>query len=162
MFRVFRHPFFWHEWPMVRTALPSSRLFDNVAQEVERFEQRALERFNRWPFRTIESVESKFDVVDNKDKFAVNMDISEFKPEEIKVKTIKNELVIEGAHERNSDEQGFLSAQFVRRVVIPENVDLGAMVSRLNADGTQLTIEAPKKIVQQTTEKTIPIEHIKE
>ena len=38
-------------------------------------------------------------VKDDKDKFELTLDVSQFKPEELKVSTVNNVLSIEGKHE---------------------------------------------------------------
>ncbi|RZB39144.1 HSP20 domain containing protein, partial [Asbolus verrucosus] len=49
----------------------------------------------------------------DKDKFQINFDIQQFKPEEISVKvTGDNLVVIEGKHEEKQDEHGSISKQF--------------------------------------------------
>lgn len=87
----------------------------------------------------------------------VNLDVQQFKPDQITVKTVDNTVVIEGKHEERQDEHGYISRQFQRRYVLPDNVDPAAVVSALSSDGV-LTISAPKK--QQSlpqNERMVPI-----
>ena len=44
----------------------------------------------------------------------VNLDVQQFKPEELTVKVADKFLVVEGKHEERSDEHGFVSRQFTR------------------------------------------------
>lgn len=98
-------------------------------------------------------------VVQDKDKFQVRLDLQNFKPEEITVKTKDGNCIeIEGKQERK-DENGFVSRQFVRRFVLPKGHDLKDVVSSLSSDGT-LTVTAPKKVLPEEQERVIPIKHI--
>ncbi|CAG9768144.1 unnamed protein product [Ceutorhynchus assimilis] len=93
----------------------------------------------------------------DKDKFQANLDVQQFKPEEITVKvTGENVLTIEGKHEEQEDEHGYISRHFVRRYVLPKNCDAGKITSKLSSDGV-LTITAPTVEKMEVEHKTIPI-----
>ncbi|KAK9879610.1 hypothetical protein WA026_006674 [Henosepilachna vigintioctopunctata] len=93
----------------------------------------------------------------DKDKFQANLDVQQFKPEEITVKaTGDNTLTIEGKHEEKQDEHGFISRHFVRRYVLPKNCDFSKVESKLSSDGV-LTITAPVIKTDEAEHKTIPI-----
>nr|AHE77372.1 small heat shock protein [Lissorhoptrus oryzophilus] len=93
----------------------------------------------------------------NKDKFQANLDVQQFKPEEITVKlTGDNVLTIEGKHEEKQDEHGFISRHFTRRYVLPKNCDMDKIESRLSSDGV-LTITAPTVEKMEVEHKSIPI-----
>lgn len=81
---------------------------------------------------------------DNKN-FKVNLDVQQFKPEEVSVKVVDGYVVVDGKHEERSDEHGYISRQFTRRYKVPDNVDLAAITSTLSSDGV-LSIGAPKKV----------------
>jgi HSP20 family molecular chaperone IbpA len=89
------------------------------------------------------------------DKFEVKLDVTHFRPEEITVKTVDKDLIVEGKHGERPDENGFVSRQFTRRYEMPENIDLEQMTSSLSADG-KLSIEAPIK-QSSPKERVIPI-----
>lgn len=93
----------------------------------------------------------------DKDNFKANLDVQQFKPEEITVKiTGNNTITIEGKHEEKQDEHGFISRQFVRRYVLPKDCDINKVESKLSSDGV-LTITAPKNKPEEPENKTIPI-----
>ncbi|XP_066153992.1 protein lethal(2)essential for life-like [Euwallacea fornicatus] len=93
----------------------------------------------------------------DKDKFQANLDVQQFKPEEITVKvTGDNVLTIEGKHEEKADEHGYISRHFVRRYVLPKNYDIGRVDSKLSSDGV-LTISAPTIEAKTVEHKPIPI-----
>ncbi|XP_022250575.1 protein lethal(2)essential for life-like [Limulus polyphemus] len=93
------------------------------------------------------------------DKFQLLLDVSHFKPNEINVKTVDNCVVIEGKHEEKPDEHGFISRQFVRRYMLPKEVDPETVQSSLSSDGI-LTVEAPKKALEgeQPNERVVQIQ----
>lgn len=71
--------------------------------------------------------------------------MQQFAPNEITVKAVDNTVVVEGKHEEKQDEHGFISRHFVRRYVLPKDVELNNITSSLSSDGV-LTISAPKKV----------------
>lgn len=75
----------------------------------------------------------------------VILDVQQFSPHEITVKTIDNHVVVEAKHEEKQDEHGYISRHFVRRYVLPPSHDLVNITSTLSSDGV-LTITAPKKV----------------
>nr|QDZ38466.1 small heat shock protein 22.2 [Lasioderma serricorne] len=82
----------------------------------------------------------KFD----KDKFEVDLDVAQFKPEEVTVKlTGDREITVEGKHEEKEDEHGYISRRFTRRYILPKGVDVEKVASSLSSDGV-LKITAPR------------------
>lgn len=75
----------------------------------------------------------------------VILDVQQFSPDEITVKTVDNHVIIEAKHEERQDEHGYISRHFVRRYVLPPSHDLVNVTSTLSSDGV-LTITAPKKV----------------
>uniref|UniRef100_A0A158PAU2 SHSP domain-containing protein n=1 Tax=Angiostrongylus cantonensis TaxID=6313 RepID=A0A158PAU2_ANGCA len=96
-------------------------------------------------------------VVDDEKKFAVSIDVSHFKPEELKVSLDGKVLTVEGKQECKNDNSymnyGFRS--FVRSWTLPNDVDTNAIQTELNDQG-KLTIEAPKNGAT-VSKKDIPI-----
>ena len=74
----------------------------------------------------------------------MNLDVQQFKPEEMTVKMVDDFVVVEGKHEERQDEHGYISRQFQRRYKLPSDIDPASVVSQLSSDGV-LTITAPKK-----------------
>ncbi|KAJ8705297.1 hypothetical protein PYW07_011124 [Mythimna separata] len=95
-------------------------------------------------------------IVSNKEKFQVNLDVQHFAPEEISVKTSDGFVIIEGKHEEKKDEHGFISRQFTRRYILPENCDPATVESKLSSDGV-LTVIAPKVSPTAKNERSVPI-----
>jgi len=78
----------------------------------------------------------------------VNLDVQQFKPEEIAVKVVDNSIVVEGKHEERKDDHGFVSRSFTRRYVLPENIDSATIQSSLSSDGVLQISAAPKVSIQ--------------
>ncbi|XP_034938258.1 protein lethal(2)essential for life-like [Chelonus insularis] len=95
----------------------------------------------------------------DKNQFQVSLDVQQFAPEEINVKVVDRSVVIEGKHEEKQDEHGFISRQFTRRYLIPEQCDIDQVSSKLSSDGV-LTIIVPRKDQPKIEgERKINIEH---
>lgn len=126
---------------------------------------RSLLRFPEHIERQLSALERDMQgtVTADKDKYEVNVDVQQFAPEEITVKTFgDNVIVVEGKHEERPDEHGYVSRHFVRRYELPEGHNANEAVSNLSSDGV-LTITVPKageKALEN--KKTIPIQRKKE
>lgn len=68
------------------------------------------------------------------------IDVSHFEPEEITVKTVHNAIVVTAEHEDRADHLGFISRQFSRKYLLPEDIDSLKVISFLSHDGI-LTIQ---------------------
>lgn len=93
-----------------------------------------------------------------KDGFQVCMDVQEFAPNEITVKTVGNAVLVEGKHEERQDEHGYISRQFSRRYTLPEGYNAKDVVTQLSSDGV-LTVKAPpeQKAVEGSV-RVVPIQ----
>ncbi|KAG8228852.1 hypothetical protein J437_LFUL008348 [Ladona fulva] len=76
----------------------------------------------------------------DKTKFEVVLGMRHFQPNEITVKVIDNDIVIEGKHEEKEDEHGFVCRRFSRRYALPKDASPD--------DGTQDTKERAVEIKQ--------------
>ncbi|XP_055385362.1 heat shock protein 27-like [Condylostylus longicornis] len=93
-----------------------------------------------------------------KDGFQVHMDVQQFKPNEITVKTVDDYIVIEGKHEDRQDEHGYISRHFVRKYKLPKGYNSQQVVSSLSSDGV-LTIKAPlPKSIENSNERVVQIQ----
>nr|QNJ44851.1 sHSP22 [Agasicles hygrophila] len=92
-----------------------------------------------------------------KDQFLANLDVQQFKPEEISVKlTGDHSITIEGKHEEKADEHGLIYRHFKRTYSLPKEYDVSKIESKMSLDGV-LTISAPRINEDQIQYKTIPI-----
>ncbi|VDO57156.1 unnamed protein product [Onchocerca flexuosa] len=98
------------------------------------------------------------EVINEKDKFAVQADVSHFHPKELSVSVRNRELVIEGHHKERTDRAGHGSIErhFVRKYVLPEEVQPDTIESHLSDKGV-LTICANKRVNGTPASRNIPI-----
>ena len=72
------------------------------------------------------------------------IDVKDFKPEDINVKVVDDKIVVEGKIEKKEG-NSVSTQQFVRRFLLPPNVDFAKISSALSKDGV-LKINAPKTV----------------
>ncbi|KAL7303724.1 hypothetical protein TKK_0003857 [Trichogramma kaykai] len=95
----------------------------------------------------------------DKDQFKVTLDVQQFSPEEINVKVVDNHVIVDAKHEEKKDEHGWISRQFTRKYMIPNQCEVDQVESRLSSDGV-LTITAPtKKALENNKEKVIKVQY---
>ena len=92
---------------------------------------------------------------DNDGKFRAKLDFSGFKPEEIKIQLRGKELNITGKQISDCDEF-YLSRDYSGRFLLPDDVDLSSVTSRLSKEG-QLAIEASRDPALLPHERSVDI-----
>nr|KAG5692633.1 hypothetical protein BaRGS_003523 [Batillaria attramentaria] len=151
---------FWED-PWSGLSRPS-RLFDQGFGNVLTDDDLALSMFNRFGpssgVRRPPQSSGMSEVVNNENEFRIGLDVRHFKPEELKVTTKDNRIVINAKHEERPDEHGYIMREFTRQYVLPKDVDPNTVTSGLSRDGV-LTIKAPKKALKAPEERAIPITH---
>ncbi|GIX76877.1 hypothetical protein CDAR_387221 [Caerostris darwini] len=104
---------------------------------------------------------TKVQVTTKDNKFQVQLDTSNYQPDEINVKVVNDRLAISAKHEAKSDGV-YEYHEMTRSFDLPEGVDPESVTSRLTING-QLTIEAPMKPANESsTERVIPVQVSKE
>jgi len=101
---------------------------------------------------------SETDFKTEKDHYKVILDVQQFKPEELCVKTSddNNTIIIEGKHEEKSEgssSSGYISRQFTRKYTLPTDVKLDSLQCNLSADGV-LQLTAPRTMKSITEGST--------
>lgn len=88
----------------------------------------------------------------------VKLDVQQFAPEEITVKTVNNVVLVEGKHEEKQDEHGYIQRHFVRKYVLPADVKPENVLCNLSSDGV-LSVSAPRVVEEEEKEavKIVPI-----
>ncbi|GMT32944.1 hypothetical protein PFISCL1PPCAC_24241, partial [Pristionchus fissidentatus] len=105
-----------------------------------------------------EGIDVHSNIVNDRSRFAVDIDCYQFRPEEIQVKTLDDTLMIEGRHEDVRDRDNFTKMYFVRKYQLPHDVDPAEIGSSIDGRG-RLTVEARKKASAISgRERVIPIE----
>lgn len=91
---------------------------------------------------------------DNK-MLKLRFDVSQYKPEEIIVKTVDNKLLVHAKHEEKSDTKS-VYREYNREFLLPKGTNPESIKSSLSKDGV-LTVEAPLPALAGP-EKLIPID----
>lgn len=94
-----------------------------------------------------------------KDGVQMCLNVYQFSPNEITVKTVDDVVIIEGKHEEKQDEHGYVTRQFTRRYKLPKEYDPKDVISSMSSDGV-LTIRAPAiaKPEPQVHERVVTIQ----
>jgi len=92
----------------------------------------------------------------DRDKFKVSLDVSHFRPEDVTVKQVDNNLLVEGKHEERQDPHGFVSRTFTRRYVLPNDIKAEGVRCEWSPNGL-LTIEAPRLALPASQARQLPI-----
>lgn len=103
-------------------------LFDHYISKYHRLSSLFSEFRNIFDF---DSAETRI----GKDGFQVRVNVKDFVPNEISVKTVDNVIVIEAKHEERKDGHGYISRQFRRRYVIPREFKMENVITELSSDG---------------------------
>ncbi|XP_026536734.1 heat shock protein beta-2 [Notechis scutatus] len=76
----------------------------------------------------------------NEHKFQVFLDVCQFTPDEIAVRTVDNLLEVTAQHPQKVDRHGFISREFTRTYILPLDVDPFSVKATVTHDGI-LSIE---------------------
>jgi hypothetical protein len=90
--------------------------------------------------------------------FTALVDVNSFDTNEISVKTLNHEIIVECKHETRDDGHGTVERHFVRKFSLPNEYDMSSVKSTLTKDGI-LTLQAPKPAHIQGEENHIEIHH---
>lgn len=85
----------------------------------------------------------------------LRFDVSQYKPEEIIVKTVDNKLLVHAKHEEKSESRS-VYREYNREFLLPKGTNPELIKSSLSKDGV-LTVEAPLPAIAGNEEKVIPI-----
>ncbi|KAK5986188.1 Lethal 2 essential for life [Trichostrongylus colubriformis] len=140
-------------WTTETAILP--HILNDVFSEIERFENEMSACLcPAQKGSAAEKVEKVIEVSDDS-KLAFSLDVSQFKPEELKVSIDGRTLAVEGKQEVKEG-SSYTARTFLQRWTLPEDVDVDQIRSTLNENG-QLAIEVPKA-KPAVTAREIPIQ----
>ncbi|XP_029165155.1 protein lethal(2)essential for life-like [Nylanderia fulva] len=140
--------------------LMNSNILERFAQQRDRRLRSSPVYYRPWGEMLRTSNEAGTSTVRaDKDKFQVILDVQQFKPDEINVKVVDKCVVVEAKHEEKQDEHGWISRQFVRKYLIPEQCDIDQVSSSLSSDGILTILVARKDKPETKNERSIKIEH---
>lgn len=94
-----------------------------------------------------------FQIIDDKENFSIQMDVSHFRPEELSVMMQDGRLSVEGHHKEQNNQHDSVEEHFIRKYTVPKTVLQDSLESQLSDQGI-LRITAKKAI------KNIPIQII--
>jgi len=101
-----------------------------------------------------------YDIKNDEKNFEVKLDVSNFKPEEITVKTADDEVVVTGKHEEQKCEHEKISREQTRRCKLPKDVDPNNVTAELDKKGI-LTVKAPKTRLPTAGERKVFVKLLK-
>merc|ERR1711994_909766 len=119
--------------------------------------------FNNAFFKQLEMFDSNDKEVirlkDDKEKFEVSLDTSQFRPDELRVNVGEGIISVEGKHEEKSEDgRTMVLRQFSRKYSLPESTKPESVVSNLSQDGV-LVVSAPKApSIENNKNRNVPIE----
>ncbi|XP_057380255.1 small heat shock protein OV25-1-like [Daphnia carinata] len=99
------------------------------------------------------------EVISDKDKYQVTLNLGDFKSNEINVKLVDRALEICAEHKEKPDETGHISRNIRRRYILPRNVDFEHLNATLSDNGT-LVVCATKKPIEPGNERTIEVKQL--
>ncbi|KAL3841353.1 hypothetical protein ACJMK2_019511 [Sinanodonta woodiana] len=90
-------------------------------------------------------------------RMKVQVDVSNFKPEEVSVTVKENQVTIHAKHDERSD-TSHVYHEFSRTFTVPEGVDSETLMSSLSRDGVLTVTSAPLPAIEASKEKKLAIE----
>ncbi|PIO67839.1 Hsp20/alpha crystallin family protein, partial [Teladorsagia circumcincta] len=133
--------------------------FDEISRRIDRALdecRRDMQRFEESFFPRSKYGEAQRVINDDR-RFAVELDVSQFHPDEVKVNLDGRDLIIEGRQEHKSD-KSYEKRSFVRKWRLPDSADVDAINSRLSDSGL-LSVEVPKVPSSSSFRRNVPISH---
>ncbi|XP_064456954.1 heat shock protein Hsp-16.1/Hsp-16.11-like [Ornithodoros turicata] len=138
--------------------------FEHQVRNMEREMSRTFRDLDRatggWSpaFRWLRARDVPVETAEGGEKFQLQLDLADFKPEEVRVSIMGNQVSVRARSERKSSDGSNFVREFSHSVTLPDDVDPDTLRSVLNADGT-LNIEGPRKHLPPPQEpKEVPIE----
>merc|ERR1711963_751259 len=137
----------------------------SVSQSIEQKMDKILSPAS-WPDHSGMGSMDNFDNSDSKayidgDKYKIEIDVQQFKPEELAIKTVGQTVQVEAKHEeKTSDGASYSTRNFSQSFTLPRGVDPDSVASSLSRDG-KLTIQAPMPRAPKlsSNERLVPIKH---
>ncbi|KHJ89283.1 Hsp20/alpha crystallin family protein, partial [Oesophagostomum dentatum] len=111
-----------------------NRMMNEMMRDFDRFDRSIYPYWREADHSVLHVANETQQVVNDDKKFAVALDVSQFRPDELNVHLEARELTIEGNQEHKSD-TSFMQRSFVRKWTLPEGVDLDAIRTELSDKG---------------------------
>ncbi|XP_059058438.1 protein lethal(2)essential for life-like [Achroia grisella] len=117
----------------------------------DEFVLRSIDWLENYPWRQENVVRTE------KDKYEIVIQVKDFGPDDISVKTSNGYVEIEAQHEERKDDHGFISRRLTRRFELPSDCRPDDVISTLSSDGI-LTVTAPRQVLVRNN-TVIPVTH---
>lgn len=141
--------------------------YKDMDKETQKWIDESNERFRKWredqeraATGAIQAGQSQdlnvLTCVNDPGQLQIRMDVRNFRPEEIKVRTIDDQLIVTALHEEKSCPHDSVRREATKKFILPNDVDPYAVTSDLGADGT-LTIQAAKMRPRALPEREVQI-----
>jgi len=100
---------------------------------------------------------------EDSDKMEVSLDTAGYKPDELKINVIDDEVRIVGKHEEKSESGHIMvSRQFCRRYTLPQGAKKENITSNLSQDGVMvITVPKEEKLKEVKETENIKVNHVK-
>ncbi|KHN74497.1 Small heat shock protein OV25-1 [Toxocara canis] len=135
-----------------------ARVFDDTLREMERpFRWIAPYWLDQPEIQQCNIGNALGSIVNDKEKFNVEIDVTQFRPEELSVNIRDHELIVEGHHEEKSDESGKIERHFIRKYTLPNDAQLDTIESHISDKGI-LSVGAKKGSIAGPPSRNIPIQ----
>ncbi|KAF9816732.1 hypothetical protein SFRURICE_018612 [Spodoptera frugiperda] len=109
----------------------------------------------------VEEVLEEPQLVSDKEKLQINLNVRRFKPDELRIKVKNRYIIVEGKHKEKDDVQQFMANHFVQRFVLPPGSKQEEVTAVLKENGV-LTVSVPKhELPPPPPEREVPIEEEK-
>ncbi|VDK61847.1 unnamed protein product [Gongylonema pulchrum] len=114
------------------------RMFENLFRGLEQQYRQIGTNYGSGAVQSTQGYDCSFgnfgQIVNNATEFAVEMNVAQFRPEDLKVSLRNDELIIEGHQKQQRDQYGTVERHFVRRYAIPDDVDRTTLASNITGD----------------------------
>lgn len=101
---------------------------------------------------------SQRDFYFGKEGFRAVVDLHDFKPDEIKVKTVGRYIIVDASHDERSDSFSIITRSYQRKFFLPDEFDVATVNSTVSSDGV-LFLSATSN--QPKSERIVPIQNLK-
>ncbi|CAD5229009.1 unnamed protein product [Bursaphelenchus okinawaensis] len=153
----------WRDWPSDWPRM--DQIMPKFSSNLDRFDSNWRDDpfwrdlYPRWAEPIFkDGLDVRTNISNDRNRFCVDIDAYQFRPEELQVKTLDDTLLIEGRHEDVKDSDNYTKMYFVRKYQLPPDVHPQDITSAIDSSG-RLTVEAKKPYAAiEGRERNIPIE----
>lgn len=109
------------------------------------------------PRDEISLLRNRKDFYFSKDGFRADLELHDFKPSEVTVKTVGSNIIIQCEHDERTDSFSAITRKFVRKFFLPESYDPLSVKSTFSSDGV-LTVTA--NLYAPGNERVVPVQQL--